>query len=157
MAYETNVVPYELLVRWDVNGTLQGAHFQNRVVTKDDSGKVVSEGVTDPEPIDPQSEFVQQLMTSEQAAALTALAGVEAMKTALAAERNQEAAAAEAALQEQADAHSTAMAQLEAQCAANAQETAAALQAFEIKEAAYLSRIADLEAQLATATAPIET
>jgi hypothetical protein len=43
--------PYELLARWDETGVLKGAHVQWRTVTRDDTGKIVAEGVSDAEPI----------------------------------------------------------------------------------------------------------
>jgi 16S rRNA G527 N7-methylase RsmG len=44
--------PYELLVRWDENGALKGAHVQWRYIVRDESGAIVSESVTPSEAVD---------------------------------------------------------------------------------------------------------
>lgn len=43
--------PYELLIRWDHNGVLAGAHVQWRHVTRDSSGNAVGETLSPPVPL----------------------------------------------------------------------------------------------------------
>jgi len=49
---QTEKRPYELLIRWDKDGTLAGAHVQWRYVIKEDDGTVIGESVTGSEAIE---------------------------------------------------------------------------------------------------------
>lgn len=48
---QTTRLPYELLFRWNADGTLSGAHVQWRLVIYDDTGAVIGETVTPPVPL----------------------------------------------------------------------------------------------------------
>lgn len=48
---QTTTHPYELLIRWDRDGALAGAHVQWRHVTRDDSGNPVGETLSPPVPL----------------------------------------------------------------------------------------------------------
>jgi hypothetical protein len=69
--------PYELLVRWDQNGTLHGAHMQWATVVSDDAGAVIGcyPGNVEPVAIAPsQPGFpLTDILSQVQADALTAL------------------------------------------------------------------------------------
>jgi len=43
--------PYELLIRWNPDGVLAGAHVQWRHVTRDDSGTPIGETLSPPVPL----------------------------------------------------------------------------------------------------------
>jgi hypothetical protein len=49
---QTERQPYELLVRWNQDGKLAGAHVQWRFVTRDDEGNVLGEFIGPAEPVD---------------------------------------------------------------------------------------------------------
>lgn len=48
---QTNRQPYELLLRWNSDGVLTGAHVQWRYVVTADNGEVLGETVSSPVPM----------------------------------------------------------------------------------------------------------
>lgn len=97
--------PYELLVRWDSDGNLQGAHVGWRDVVMEGAVKV-SEAVRPVEPVDigqGKGFPLADILSLVQAATLAANARLTAEKAALEAERD-EAIAAKLAAQAERDA-----------------------------------------------------
>jgi len=79
--------PYELLVRWDQDGTLTGAHVQWRHVFKDDDGAIVGEMIAAAEPVDvgagkgfPLADVLEEVQADSLVALATANAEVEALR-----------------------------------------------------------------------------
>jgi 16S rRNA G527 N7-methylase RsmG len=79
--------PYELLVRWDQDGTLTGAHVQWRHVFKDDDGAIVGETVAAAEPVDigagkgfPLADVLDAVQADSLVALSTANAEIEALR-----------------------------------------------------------------------------
>ncbi|CAO3372906.1 hypothetical protein [Azospirillum argentinense] len=82
---QTTKHPYELLVRWDQNGALAGAHVQYRYVIRDGAA-VIGESVGGAEPLtlDTASGFpLGDLLAQTQADALTAKAAADAERDAV--------------------------------------------------------------------------
>lgn len=72
--------PYELLLRWDQQGRLSGAHVQHRYVIED-GGKIVGESVGPAEPLSLETaeEFpLADILTQAQSDALVGKAAAEA-------------------------------------------------------------------------------
>lgn len=87
--------PYEVLVRWDQDGRLQGAQVQYRYVIKD-SDQIVGESVSGPEPVTVGVDFpLSDIMTQVGSDALAEI-------TRLKRDAEQAQQAASATMQEQA-------------------------------------------------------
>lgn len=77
MPIEQQINRYELLVRFNVDGTLSGAHQKaRRIVTDTDAGEVLADQVMPAEPVDPAtvSDVLEehQVAISNQVLALAA-------------------------------------------------------------------------------------
>lgn len=80
--------PYELLVRWGEDGTIQGSHYvEADVVTDDVTGDVLSYAPGNPAPIDPAT--VAGVLGATSAAQVAQIASLEARLAALASEHDQ--------------------------------------------------------------------
>jgi hypothetical protein len=77
--------PYELLIRWDQQGQLAGAHVQYRYVIQDD-GQVVGESVGKAEPLSLGEFPLADLLNEAQQAALAQVQALTAERDALAAQ-----------------------------------------------------------------------
>ena len=73
--------PYELLVRWDQDGKLLGAHVLWRLVIRDEEGKIAGESVTGAEPVDiggGKGFPMQDILSRAQADALAEFGNAQA-------------------------------------------------------------------------------
>jgi hypothetical protein len=87
---QTEKHPYELLIRWNQQGEIAGAHVAYRYVIKDDAGAVMTEVPGQAEPLALDGFPLAELLTQAQAGALAA---TEALRTELAAATAQRDAA----------------------------------------------------------------
>ncbi len=67
---QTLNLPYELLIRWDQDGKLCGAHQQRRYVIRDDDGKVAGESITPAEALGLTDFPLQDILSQAQTLAL---------------------------------------------------------------------------------------
>lgn len=67
---QTTKQPYELLIRWDQEGALSGAHVQHRYIIRD-GDKVISESLSDAEPLALDGFPLGDVLGEAQIAALT--------------------------------------------------------------------------------------
>jgi len=86
MAIETTQQPYEFLVRWNLGGTINGAHVQWRYVMTDGDGNVVGESLSSAQPValseDQDGYPLSDILTTVQQ---TALADVDVLRSELSA------------------------------------------------------------------------
>ncbi|CAO3358581.1 hypothetical protein [Azospirillum palustre] len=78
---QTNKLPYELLIRYDLTGWPSGAHVQHRYVIREDDGTVIGDTVGGAEPLTLETAAgfpLGDLLTQVQADALTAKAAADA-------------------------------------------------------------------------------
>lgn len=88
---QTDMFPYEFLVRWDRTGRLSGAHAQFRHVTMDADGAVVGEfvGMAEPVAVAEGAGFpLSDILSRVQADALLACEAMRAERDSAVAERN---------------------------------------------------------------------
>lgn len=82
----TTRLPYELLIRWDRDGRLAGAHAQFRYVTTNDDGSVAGEFLGAAEPLSSAGADgfpLSDVLSQAQTAALATLEAVTAERDAL--------------------------------------------------------------------------
>ena len=104
---ETKKQPYELLVRWDREGKVQGAHVQNRIVITE-GGAFLGETIGNAEPLKLGEFPLQDVLTEVQASALADVMRMQE-EAALAKHDHEAAVAAMAERVEQANAQLRAM------------------------------------------------
>lgn len=103
---ETTKVPYELLVRFDQSGKLQGAQVQYRYIIRDGE-KIVGESVGNAEPLSLDKGFpLQDVLTNAQADALATAEDAKRDAERARADLAQARSVAETARQEAAEARS---------------------------------------------------
>lgn len=70
MAIQQVIRPYELLIRWDKEGNIQGAHRIDRNYLVDDMGRIIGEANQDAAPLSLENLHEDPVMTEATASAL---------------------------------------------------------------------------------------